>query len=602
MIKAFRGLLPVLLSTVLCGCATTAALRSGQQAETLQDYDRAVVEYTLALQKNPNSRDARQGLERVRARAVQAHMARGRRFESTGRLEQAAAEFQFALELTPDSVEIDEALRTVRTQLRTKIAIAGDETTRLESLVNRSRDLAPLGVELPEVRMPASLTFPSASSRDVYSALGKFANISVVFDTAFRDQNVTLDLRNQTLEEALRSVSGATRNFFRVTAPRTVTVIPDTPAKRREYEEEVLQIFYVSNADLKETADLLRIVIDARRVSTSANANAITIRDTPDRVRAAGRLIEALDKARPEVVVEVELLEFDRTKLREYGLQLSSAGGLGLDGSATINPGTQSLRDLSNLSQGNILFGGLPGIYYKLLKSDGSARTLANTQLRSTEGMAARSRFGQEVPIPVTTFAPIATGGIPQQPISSFAYRNIGVNIDITPRVHHDDGITLALKLQVSSLAGPGFGGLPTFGNREVEHVIRLKDGETNMLAGLIRDEERTSMTGVPGLTAVPLIGKLFGMNRKEVQETDIVMTLTPRIIRVLNLDEDDLRPFRLGRDGDGGGAGTVIELPIGPQLPPRDPAQNQEPGGPPQVPVLPPTQGPIFAPVPGRP
>jgi general secretion pathway protein D len=602
MIKAIRSLLPVLaLSAVLGGCATTAALRSGQQAETLQDYDRAVVEYTKVLQKKPNDRDARQGLERAKARASQDHTARGRRFESLGRLEQAAAEFQLALELNPTSAEVDEALRAVRTQLRTKIAITRDDKTQLESLIESAKDLAPLGLELPEVRMPASLTFPGASSRDIYGALGKFANVSVVFDPQFRDQNVTLDLRNQTLDEALRSVSGATRNFFRVTAPRTVTVIPDTPAKRREYEEEIVRIFPLSNADLKETADLLRIVIDARRVSTTTATNSIVIRDTPDRVRGAGRIIDAIDKARPEVIVEVELLEFDRTKLREYGLQLSSSGGLGLDGSATISPDTQSLRDLRGLSQGNILFGSLPGIYYKMLKSDGSARTLANTQLRTIEGMPARARFGEEVPVPITTFAQIATGGVPQQPITSYQYRNVGVNIDITPRAHHDDAVSLVLKLQVSSVSGAGFGGLPSFGNREVDNVIRLKDGETNMLAGLIRDDERTSMTGIPGLTSIPLIGRLFGMTRKESQETDIVMTLTPRIVRVLNLDEDDLRPFRLGRDGDGAGGGTVIELPIQPQLPPRDPAQNQEPGGPPQVPVLPPTQGPIFAPQPGR-
>jgi general secretion pathway protein D len=601
MIKAFRSLLPVLaLSAVLGGCASTAALRAGQQAETLQDYDRAVVEYTKILQKNPDSRDARQGLDRATARAVQAHTARGRRMEATGRLEEAEVEFQFALELNPTSDEIAEALRGVRAQLRTKIAVSREDKTRLESLLDRTRNLEPLGFDLPDTRMPASLTFPGASSRDVYSAIGKLGNISVVFDTAFRDQNVTLDLRNQSLEDALRSVSGATRNFFRVTGRNTITVIPDTPAKRREYEEEIVKVFYVSNADLKELADMLRIVIDARRVSTSANGNAITIRDTRDRVQAAGLLIEAVDKARPEIVVEVELLEFDRTRMREYGLQLSSAGGLGLDGSVTVAPDPQSLRSLGDLSQGNILFGGLPGIYYKLLKSDGSARTLANMQLRTTESMAARARFGQEVPVPVTTFAPIATGGIPQQPINSYQYRNIGVNIDITPRVHHDDAISLALRLQISSVAGVGFGGLPTFGNREVEHFIRLKDGETNMLAGLIRDEERTSITGIPGLTAIPLVGRLFGMNRKESQETDIVMTLTPRIIRVLDLSEDDLRPFRLGRDGDG--TGTVIELPIAPQLPPRDPAQNnQEPAAPPQVPILPPTPGPIFAPQPGK-
>lgn len=595
MNKASSRLALVLAFSALVGaCATTAAMRLGQQAETLQDYDRAVLEYRKVLQQNPNNQDARQGLERATARSVQDHMTQGRRFEASGRLEQAAAEYQFAAELNPASEEIDSALRTVRTQLRTKIAVTRDNKTELESLIDRTRDLAPLGLELPEVRMPASLVFPSASARDVYSALGKFGNVSIVFDAQFRDQTISADLRNQTLGEALKSVSSAARTFFRVTAPRTVTVVPDTPAKRREFEEEIVRIFYLSNADLKETADLLRIVIDARRISTSAATNAIVIRDTRERVAAAGRMISGIDKARPEVVVEVELLEFDRTKLREYGLQLSSSGGLGLDGAVTL-PGNLKLPGVRDLSQGDILFGALPGIYYKLLKSEGAARTLANTQLRTTEGMPAQARFGQEVPVPVTTFAQIATGGVPQQPITSYNYRNIGVNIDITPRTHHDDAVSLALRLQISNVSGVGFGELPTFGNREVNNVIRLKDGETNILAGLIRDDERTSMSGVPGLIDIPIIGRLFGRTRKESQETDIVLTLRPRIIRVLQLDEDDLRPFQLG--GEAGSSGAIIELPIAPVLPPRDPAQG--PPEPQQNQPAPaqPTLGPIFAP-----
>src|SRR5438093_9874600 len=125
------------------------------------------------------------------------------------------------------------------------------------------------------------------------------------------------------------------------------------------------------------------------------------------------------------------------------------------------------------------------------MKSDANTRTLANPQLRTSEGIAAQARFGERVPVPVTTFSPIATGGIAQQPITSFQYENIGVNIDITPRTHHDDDVTLAVELKVSSISGTGFGGLPTFGNREIKTVIRLRDGETNMLAGLIRDDER---------------------------------------------------------------------------------------------------------------
>ena len=195
---------------------------------------------------------------------------------------------------------------------------------------------------------------------------------------------------------------------------------------------------------------------------------------------------------------------------------------------------------------------GVPGIYYRLLKNDTNTRILANPQLRTSEGIAAQAKFGEEVPVPVTVFAPIATGGINQQPITSFNYRNIGVNIDITPRTHHDDEVSLTLRIELSSISGTGTActaGLPTFASRQITSTIRLKDGQTNMLAGLIRDEERTVLAGVPGLIDIPLIGRLFARNRKESPQTDIILTLTPHIVRTLDVTEADLRPFRLGRE-----------------------------------------------------
>jgi general secretion pathway protein D len=215
--------------------------------------------------------------------------------------------------------------------------------------------------------------------------------------------------------------------------------------------------------------------------------------------------------------------------------------------------------------------------------------------------MPAQARFGERVPVPVTTFSPIATGGVSQQPITSFNYENIGVNIDITPRTHHDDEVSLALKVEVSSISGTGFGDLPTFGNRSISTVIRLHDGETNLLAGLIRDDERTVLSGVPGLSDIPGIGRLFAHNRRETQETDIVLMLTPRIVRILDLSEEDLRPFRVGRDGDVN-AGGVIPLPLPvemapPPPPAQQPAQPQPapppPADAPTAPIRPPVQTP---------
>ena len=583
----------------ISGCATTSALRSGENAETAQDYDRAIVEYTRALQADPDNRSARQGLERSTLRSAQEHYTRGRRFHVAGRLNEALVELQLAAELNPNDATVQQLLDTVRGEVRAGAAVARDGKTQLETLIERSQHLQPTGLALPDIKLPTSLTFRDASSRDVYTALARMANVNIVFDPQFRDQPVTIDLRNALFADALASLSTATRNFYRVTAQQTITVIPDTPAKRTEYEEEIVRTFYLSNADVKETLDLLRIVIDNRRLAPITATNALSIKDTPERVAAAGSLIAAIDKARPEVVIDVELLEFDRTRLREYGLQLASSGSAGIDGQADINREGFTLRDLQDISNSGVFLTNVPGLFYRLLKADTNTRTLANTQLRTSEGMPAQARFGERVPVPVTTFSPIATGGVAQQPITSFNYENIGVNIDITPRTHHDDEVSLALKILVSSISGTGFGGLPTFGNREISTVIRLRDGETNLLAGLIRDDERNVAAGIPGLSDLPVVGRLFAHNRRETQETDIVLTLTPRIVRILELSEEDLRPFRVGRTGT---TGATIDLPLSvepPGAPPQPSPPPAEPASPvPAAPIQPPTP----QPAPGRP
>jgi general secretion pathway protein D len=564
-------------------CATSNALHNGVAAERRQDYDLAVVEFTKAVRLNPDDVEARASLERAKLRASQDHFTKGRRFAATGKLDMALAEFEIAAELNPGSGDIDDELRSTRNKLRSKVAALREGKTELQTLIERARDLPPPGLDLPTgVKMPASLTFRDASSRDVFTGVARLAGISLIFDTAFRESPVTVDLRNATLDDALNTVAGATRTFFRVTAPKTVVVIPDTPAKRREYEEEVVRTFYLSNADLKETMDLLRLVLDARRISPTTATNALTIKDTPERIAAASRVLTAIDKARPEVIIDVELLEVNRTHLAEWGLQIASPGSPGLNGSigvATDSAGAVTLQTLRSLTSSDILLTNLPSLYYRLLKSDSNTRTLANPQLRTSEGLAAQAKFGDRVPVPVTTFAPIATGGTPQQPITSFNYENIGVNIDITPRMHHDDDVSLNLTVSITNISGTGFGGLPTFGNREIKTVIRLRDGETNMLAGLIRDEERNALDGIPGLSDIPLVGRLFAHNTKTTTQTDVILTLTPHIIRVLDLTEADLRPFRVGRDS----LSPITDLP--PLEPPRPAEPPKEEAVPPKKP-----------------
>jgi general secretion pathway protein D len=235
---------------------------------------------------------------------------------------------------------------------------------------------------------------------------------------------------------------------------------------------------------------------------------------------------------------------------------------------------------------------------------------LANPQLRTQVGFAAQARFGERVPVPVTTFSPIATGGVAQQPITSYNYENIGVNIDITPRTHLDNDVTLALRISVTSISGTGFGGLPTFGNREINTQIRLRDGETNMLAGLIRDDERKVHDGIPGISDLPGVGHLFGHSRNERTQTDVILMLTPHIVRVLDLTEEDLRSFQMGGglgvpSGDLGVPAGGIEIPLPGQVVPPAP-QTPPPGqADPVQPVMPPSgqpQQPQPAPGSGQP
>ncbi len=535
------------LSAALGACVTPGAFRDGERAERAQQYDRAVLEYSKAVQAHPDNLNFKRSLERARLRASENHANLGRRFAARGQYKEAADEFRLALDLNPGATSLVAEMQ--RAEAARQAGAPPPDVSRLKA---NAREHALPGLVLgPEAREPLGLSFRGASLREAYQALGKAGNVNIVFDPQFVDSNVSLDLRDVDFDGALGSLASVGRTFHRVVDSHVLMVVPDTPAKRREFEQQVVKTFFLSNADVKETIDLLRVVLGARRVAPLAGSNALTINDTPDKVSAAERIVDILDKRRAEVVVDVEILEVNRNRLKDYGIEINSnvPNTSGVLGAVFPNPtGTTTLAD-SPYDKDNLVVTGLPGVIYRLLQTDTTTRLLANPQLRTTEGQTAQARFGDQVPVPVTTFSPIAAGGVAQQAITSFEYKSVGVNIDITPRVHHDNEVTLALKIDISSVGPNGFQGLPTFNSRTVTSVIRLKDGETNILAGLISDQERRSLTGMPGLASVPILGRLFSRNKDEDQETDIVMTLTPKIVQKPDLTEEDFRSFQVGAD-----------------------------------------------------
>ena len=588
----------VALTLATLACATTGALREGQRAERAGDYDQAVIAYTRALQERPHDRNAQLALDRARLRAAQMHFSEGRRLTRLAQWQEALEEFQIAYDLNPGMGDLDRAIRETREAVRAELAARPDGRTALEALIERTLAAAPPGLDLPQgIELPASVVFGSESSRAVFSALGQLGGVSVVFDAQFRDAPFSGNLRGMTFDAALAAVAASTGNFFRVTAPGTVTIIPDTPAKRREYEEEIIRTFYLSSADVGETIDLLRLVVDMRRLAAVTATNAISIKDTPERIDAAARLIRAIDKARAEVVIEVQLLEVDRQTLREYGLRFASTGGNSdiSGGEAAVGDRDGlglSVDDVGRLSGSSLFLANPTSLLVRLLETNSSTRILANPRLRTSDGIAAQAHFGESVPVPVTTFTPIAAGGISQQPITSFNYEDIGVNIDITPRIHHNDEVSLAVEVEISNISGTGYGDLPQFGSRSIITMIRLRDGETNILAGLIRDDERETLGGIPGLSRIPILGRLFGRTTTDRQETDIILTLRPHIIRGLALEEDDLRPFRVG-------ANATAAAPPRTGTGPSNPPQPQPRAGRPLPGLVDDPQRPIAPPVP---
>ena len=294
---------------------------------------------------------------------------------------------------------------------------------------------------------------------------------------------------------------------------------------------------------------MVRSVMQIQRIATNPQLNAITIRDTPDKVAIVQKIIEANDKSRSEVLLDVEILEVDRDQTKSYGINLDTYS---VSQSLVINetPGQIFGNQIPAIDAAAWSFT-VPSILYTALATDQRTKILAKPQIRASEGQQVTVRLGDRVPIPVTNIQVPGSTPTPTPTVistTSFQLTDVGINIDVTPRVHHNREITLTMRFELTSITAPGVGTLPpTLGNRTVNTVIRLKDGETNLLAGLLRRDERKSLRGVPGVINVPFVRDLFAQNDKTLQEKDVIFTITPHILRTPNVTEEDLSPIWIG-------------------------------------------------------
>ena len=547
------------------GCTSHLSYRQAEIAAQRGDWDQAVLEYLRALDEDPENITYRAALLRAKIQASRQHFEKGQEYRKAGVLERAMIEFQQAVQLDPTNqyaqAELENTRRAYQAQKQNR------EAESIQQMKDKARGARPQPPQLnPRSDQPISLDFPEeVSIFDIYRALGKAFGINVLFDPNLKDQNIAIELKEVTAKEALEILMRAAGHFYKVVDEQTVLIAADTPQNRRTYEDLVIQTFFLSNAEVKDMTTILRSLIDAKKIATNEQLNAIILRDTADKVKVAERIIEANDKSKAEVVIDVELLQINTGRLRDLGFSLTSysisqtldVGGGGDDDDGGGSSGGTPVRvsDLEFINQSNWILT-IPGFIYDFVKTNTDAQLLAKPQLRITDGEKANLTIGDRVPIPLTTFNTQNVGGAGGiVPITSFQYQDVGIRIDLEPRVHHNQEVTLKVKVEVSNLGGTiqGSGGQeqPIIGTRTIDSTIRLKDGETNFMAGLIRTDETASETGIPGLSDIPVIGRLFSNKNTNNQRTDVILTLTPHIIRNAAITDEDLLPIWVGTEAN---------------------------------------------------
>jgi general secretion pathway protein D len=518
--------------------------RLGYQAEFNKNWDEAIKYYEQAIRENPGEASYRLALTRVRLQASLTHFKTAQRLAAQGTKEEAVKEYEAALTYDPQSAAILEELRRLTQPPPPK------EEPKRERLENP--------VRLKISREKIELKFTEASLRSIFQALGKHAQVNVIFDEQFKDMPITIDISGREFEEAVGYLCLVSKNFFRVIDEKTLIVVPDQPVKRIQYEQNAIKVFYLSNISAQDIfaalQQMLRTQYRAPNIIVDKNLNTVTIRDTPTNIELAADLIRKWDKSKGEVVIDLEIMEVSRQRLREIGVDLDNAlVGLRYAGPGAAAEGWYKLNEIS-LGKSSSYEITLPSALIKFLEADADTKVLAQPRLRGLGDEEIKSLVGQKVPIPQTTFSPIAAGGVSQQPITSFAYQDVGLDIKIKPKIHAEREVTLEIELKITSIAGSGYADIPIISNREIKNVIRLKDAETNLLAGLLQDEERRSLRGVAGLKNIPVLGNLFAATDRTIQQSDLVLTITPYIIRAVQRSAEDEKPLWIELEGISGG------------------------------------------------
>jgi general secretion pathway protein D len=576
ILRKLSGLALFSAAVLLSGCPKSHQDSSaGAKAESVKDYDTALDYYNKALQASPNNTEYKLKAARARFEASQWHVDQGRRFRDGSNLELALAEFRKAQMIDPSSAVAQQELRATTDLINTKNGITQDNSPAVKP-GDEPRVMSGPPKIMPMSRAPINMRATN-DSKAVFDAIGKLAGLTVIFDPDFTSRRISVELTNVTLEQALNITALQSKAFWRPETANIIFVAPDQPQKRKDYEEEVVKTFYLKNTvlpqELTEIVTSIRQLLDLRRVQQINAQNAIVIRDTPDRVMLAGKIIDDIDKAKPEVVIQVAVMEARRDRMRNIGITpptsisatFANPGTTSTtSGSSTSTTTTNPAATISQLvSDPHIFSDGysvtVPGASASFLMTDTSTQILDDPEIRVVDGQTAKLRIGDRIPVATGSFqAGIGVGGTGTgagiNPLvnTQFQYLDVGVNVDVTPRIHPNHEISMKVNVVVSSQTGStNIGGInqPIISQRSIEHDIRLKDGEVNVLGGLMEQTDTDTVNGIPGLGKVPFFKYFFAGNQIDHEKDEILIVLIPHIVRLPTITAENLRSISSGSD-----------------------------------------------------